>query len=143
MNYKILPNGNLLITADSNERQSLREQVAHVPDSCHIESDALESLIANSELDWIPEGTTGDLTSAPMLGILGEPTPGGNGPLGAVLVGRWEDPTGTVQVYFCPVVARWAYMRYEVRSFVDDLIETGECRWQGGFAEPQITKSEQ
>lgn len=136
MEYTILPNGKLRLTADQYERAQLAEVKREREGFDHsAEVDALDSLIANSELQWIPEGTTSDLTSAPMLGILGEAEAGGNGPLGAVLMGRWPDKAGVVQGYFAPVLSRWCYMSYQVRSFCDDLLEKGECIWDGGAAD--------
>lgn len=64
-------------------------------------SEDLETLTANSEFQWINPSETGDLTDAPMLGIR----------------------DGDTDV----IVARWAYMDYQVRSFVDDLIEHGRA----------------
>jgi len=60
----------------------------------------MEFLIYNSELEWIDPSETGDLTDAPMLGI------------------RGEDET---------VLERWAFMSYQIRSFCDDLLTTGEA----------------
>lgn len=141
MKYEILPNGSLRISATEGEMADLRERAKDVNDSCQLEGECLERLIANSELDWIPEGTTGDLTSAPMLGITSigdrdagyrmEELPADR--FGEVLAGGDEGGS-----YYTAIIARWAYMSYQVRSFVDDLIETGECVWQGGYAESEV-----
>lgn len=84
--------------------------------------DFLGPLTCNSELEWINPADTGDLTDAPMLGILGsavrdDETPRGyNGP--KIYVGP-----GLVQ----PILERWAFMDYQVRSVLEDLRDNGEC----------------
>lgn len=146
MKHEVMPDGRLKLTVDEKEKnhlQYLRDDKNatmvefSIPDGWGmqwLEETILEPLIANSELEWIPEWVTGDLTSAPMLGVLGEPQAGGNGPLGAVLAGRWEDASGVIQGFFSPVTHRWAWMHYQVRSFLDDLADSGECIWEGGAA---------
>lgn len=32
------------------------------------------------------------------------------------------------------ITARWAFMAYQVQTFLDDLADYGECVWQGGAA---------
>ena len=86
-----------------------------------------EPLIANSELQWLPEGATGDLTSAPMLGILGEDMP-------AQKINR-EVPRhyGMIQCGFLewqsaiPAYSseRWAFLDYALRSPLEDLRDKG------------------
>jgi hypothetical protein len=68
------------------------------------ECDFLEPLVCNSELDWIDPTETGDLTEAPMLGI--------------------RDEEGKV-------IERWAYMDYQVRSFLSDLADNGYAVFTG------------
>jgi hypothetical protein len=97
--------GCLILKADENERRELKELVEEKGTGDLAEAEALERLIANSELDWIGEGETGDLTTAPMLGI--------------------RDESGKV-------LSRWAFMDYQVRSFLTDLIETGKAVFIGG-----------
>ena len=36
----------------------------------------LESMFTDDSFSWLPEGTTGDMTAAPMVGILGDEMPG-------------------------------------------------------------------
>ena len=67
--------------------------------------DQLEHITANSNLEWIDPSATGDLTSAPMLGILGK-----------------NDE----------VTERWAFMDYQVRSVLVDLRDKGEAVFIGG-----------
>ena len=93
----------LTIYADPEERDELRELKSDEPETwgCDIdEIEFLEPLTSNSELDWIDPADTGDLTDAPMLGI--------------------TDEEGTV-------LERWAFMPYETRTFLDDLIENGHA----------------
>jgi len=93
----------LTIHADADERAGFAEMKADDPDdwgSYQTEIAIMEPLICNSELQWINPADTGDLTDAPMIGITD------------------EDET---------ILERWAYMDYMVRSFCDDLLETGEA----------------
>lgn len=135
MKYEILPNGNLRISATEEERKDI---VPPESDEFLYEGECLERLIANSELDWIPEGVTDDLTSAPMLGILAEE--GYSGPTFNRPHRGAAYETDTPKIDHPPIIARWAYMDYQARSFVDDLIETGECVWEGGYAELEVSK---
>ncbi|OYW72387.1 MAG: hypothetical protein B7Z37_25045 [Verrucomicrobia bacterium 12-59-8] len=89
-----------------------------------------EQLVANSELTWVDANDTGDLTSAPMLGILGpdeqghDPTqtPAGYLPVGCDKFGGiWQK-----------IEARWAFMDYQVKSPQQDLLKFGYCRFIGG-----------
>jgi hypothetical protein len=143
MRHEIMPDGRLKLTVDEKEQKELLERRAAAEenrneewwDASRIESEVLEPLLANSELHWIPEEATEDLTSAPMLGILD------NGPdgigfryddlperrFGQVCIGSDEDGD-----YFAAIIARWAFMGYQVRAFLDDLADKGECIWEGG-----------
>ncbi len=99
--YDLNENGVLVIRATNEEREVLRELASEEGEySAQAEYDALDWLVCNSELEWIDPSETGDLTDAPMLGI--------------------RDENGEVR-------ARWAYMDYQVRSFVSDLVERGEA----------------
>lgn len=60
--------------------------------------EVFETLISNSELEWIDASETGDLTDAPILGIRGD----------------------------SGILARWAYMDYQIKSPLDDLANNGE-----------------
>jgi hypothetical protein len=126
MTYYINERGDLVIIALPKDREAIRGMLEDGEDACQHETDCLESLIANSELEWIPEGVTGDLTSAPMLGILGAEQESETGPHGAI-------PSSSDR--FQPILKRWAYMNYAVRSFVTDLLENGLCVFQGGYEE--------
>jgi len=102
--YDLNANGCLIITADSSDRKAMREirrnaKRLRLGDSA-VECEALENLIANSEIDWVAPEDIGALTSAPILGI--------------------RDEEGKV-------IAAWGFMDYCLRSFVDDLIKTGKA----------------
>ena len=135
MKYEILPNGYLRLFIPDDDATIKNEliEMREANEPLHrVEHDALEHLTCNSELDWIPEGTTADLTSAPMLGITGPDQPASDllpPCFGTITVGMDGDKR-----FVEPVMARWCYMSYQVRSFIDDLIEKGECIWEGGFA---------
>lgn len=95
--------------------------------------DFLEPLVCNSELDWIPEGITGDLTSAPMLGIYGNEEPLSS------KYKEWGWNQGTRlssgrdgQVFVQPVLERWAFLDYMIRSPLQDLANYGKVTFVGG-----------
>lgn len=64
--------------------------------------EAFEPLVCNSELEWIDPAETGDLTSAPMLGI------------------RDENQK---------VIERWAFMDYAIRSPLETLLDCGKVEF--------------
>lgn len=93
------------------------------------ESEFLERLIGNSALNWINPADTGDLTDAPMLGIWGPDIPEsrkGEYPqaFGFTQCGCWD---GKLQ--YMPILNRWAFEPYQVRSFLTDLMETGKTEF--------------
>ena len=67
--------------------------------------DVFEWLACNSEYEFVSPAETGDLTSAPLLGI--------------------RDEQGKV-------IKRWGFMQYEVHSPQDQLADTGRCEFVGG-----------
>lgn len=99
--YDLNTNGVLILRADSQEREWLKELTAEKGFTIAAESEAMEPTLANSDLDWIAPEECGDLTDAPILGL--------------------RDAHGDA------IDARWGYMNYAVRSFLQDLIETGEA----------------
>lgn len=122
----------LTITADAGERANLAEFGDEIH-SDRLMCDMLEHITCNSELEWIPEGTTGDLTSAPMLGILGEPEwrDSHRDNDGTILAGAdYRRAAKCVSVQ--PVVERWAFMSYQVRSVLQDLRDCGEAVFVSG-----------
>lgn len=127
--YTITESGVLLLQADEQARSLLAFMKEHDRSwgSCSMETDVLGPLISNSSLSWIRPEDTGDLTDAPMLGFLGsddEITGTKVGPHGAVLVGHWDGSNKYV-----PIIQRWAFMDYQIKSFLDDLLEKGEARF--------------
>jgi hypothetical protein len=152
MKYTILEDGRLKLSVDEKEQSHLRylreDENALLVEftmdskwgSRDVEEEVLESLICNSDLEWIPDGVCmGDLTSAPMLGITDTevPTTAVNirPNFGFVLAGGWPDSKGVYQTWHRPVIQRWAWMDYAVRSFLDELADCGECVWEGGAAQ--------
>lgn len=120
MNYEISEDRlTLTITASDEERRAMQEE----PPRDEVE--ALESLVANSELQWISPADTGDLTNAPILGILGEEgikditvfLPN----FGLIETGR--DERGNVHAQ--PILERWGFEPYQIRLMTEDLIEKG------------------
>jgi hypothetical protein len=94
----------LTVTLDPDEQQELNEAIEGM-EHPRLE-EVLESLVCNSELDWIDPTETGDLTDAPMIGIRDYDDTGGPTDLGSVL-------------------ERWAFMNYQVEDPVAVLAETG------------------
>jgi len=112
----------LTIIADEDDKRELQEILDEDPDyfaSRDATYDFFESLIANSELSWIDPIDTGDLTDAPILGILDydESVNSKTGPYGAVDVGMGE---------YAPILHRWGFMDYQIRSVLEDLLEKGK-----------------
>lgn len=98
--YDLSTNGCLILKVDSMERSAIADLIAEKGATDRAECEALESLIGNSELDWVDPCEIAALTSAPILGIRGEDG---------------------------EVLAAWGFMDYAVRSFLDDLIQTGQA----------------
>ena len=63
-------------------------------------------LLGDNELEWIDPAETGDLTSAPMLGLRDD------GCYRPAQEGK--------------VIERWAFMDYQVRSVLEDLRDPGK-----------------
>lgn len=99
MKYKISKERkSATFTCTQKERKILREMGQEV---CQDQAmyNFFEGLISNSELEWIQPYETGDLTSAPIIGIYSE-----NG----------------------KVKERWAFMDYQLRSVLEDLRDFGK-----------------
>jgi hypothetical protein len=113
----------LTLLIDDEERDLLveRKEEDEFFGSTNSEIEALEGLIANSELDWVCPEQTGDLTDAPLLGICGseeylfEDLPKDR--VGEINTSRVNGVT-----WWTPILFRWGYEPYQVRSFLDDLI---------------------
>ena len=91
----------LTILADEDDKREIAEMIEDNGLSALVEYDALGGIIANSDLDWISPEENGDLTDALILGY------------------RDEEGFSTGE--------RWAYMDYQVRSFLSDLINIGKA----------------
>ena len=104
-------------------------------DSDDFLADLLEPMFTDDCFSWLPEGTTGDMTSAPMLGILGDEMPGPPSKeaecSGLYNCGRWEI-NGELRDMYQPVLQRWAFMNYALTSPQRELAETGRCEFEGG-----------
>lgn len=126
-------NGDLVITIDADTQAHLAErQTEDDFDSVNYMYDVFEDLVCNSNLDWISPDITGDLTDAPILGILGEAIPGSEGD--GVLAGCYppEDcPDGEPVPHYHPVIDRWGYMDYALKCPQEDLANHGKVVFQG------------
>ena len=118
----------LILTVDEEEQaylRGLREEDTESWGTSLLESEVTEQLRCNSELGWIDPSDTGDLTDAPILGITGgddDMTRECKGPYGAILGGGDKDGD-----YYYPILERWGYMSYQLRSFLDDLADGGRA----------------
>lgn len=96
----------LILTIDDEDRDELLE-IKHDDKnyfgSIENEHEVCDYLVSNSELQWIDPSETGDLTDAPMLGI--------------------KDENDIV-------IERWAFMNYQIESFLQDLLDKGEATFQ-------------
>lgn len=121
----------LTIHADHKAREELREmQDEHENfESNDALYEALEHLICNSELLLIAPEVCGDMTDAPILGITSkaEPRDESRDGDGAILCGRWPDEAGIARNWVEPVIERWCYMDYALRSPITDLILNGSA----------------
>jgi hypothetical protein len=119
----------LTIFADSGERSDLtrQTQTSEITSGVAL-TDWLESLVCNSELQWVTGETSGDLTSAPMLGILGDEMRANvikeNDIKHFGLIQCGHDRNGA---WFQPILERWAFMDYQVRSVLEALRDTGNA----------------
>lgn len=121
----------LILTASQHDRRVLRAlgEAIHRDATMH---DFLEPLTCNSELEWIRPEETGDLTAAPMLGILGEE---GDKDRTVFLENHGLRITGgdDGRTLAQPILERWGWENYQVLSLLGALKETGEAilsnRW--------------
>ena len=144
MNWRIDDHGRLMISVNKREQRSLRAaqrrgqrgQCDPALDSDAFMHDLLEPMVTNDEFVWLGEGCTNDLTSAPMLGILGDEMPGPDdiadaSGMGLVHVGRWHHE-GRLRQMYRPVLRRWGFMAYQVTCPQRELAESGVSTWEGG-----------
>lgn len=128
MKAKILENGNLKLTISSEDQMELdgmKRDLGIEFESDQTMWDWFEKFIANSEYIWIDPHESGDLTDAPILGILGTTHPLDADtvyPYPTVNAGFWD---GKHQV--TPIAVRWAWMHYEVESLLEHLRRNGKA----------------
>ena len=111
MNYTITKDrSQLVLTVDEDERALLCElgEAIHRDMTMH---EFFERLVCNSELWWVSPAATGDLTDAPMLGLV-----------------EYDDDSE----FGYRVVERWAWMSYAVRSLLEELRDKGVAVLVGG-----------
>jgi hypothetical protein len=133
----------LVITVTKKERRALQaaqrrdEQGRCEPgfDSDRFLHDLLKPMVA-SGFAWLADDCTDDLTSAPMVGVLGDEMPGPDDPqdaigMGLVHVGRWHHH-GRLRQMYQPVLRRWAFMDYQTTRPQRELADSGRCIWVGG-----------
>lgn len=107
MQAKIKKNGNLVITCTMEEQKELRRMQEEDPDAFKTNwtmDQVFESLIANSEYQWIAPETIGALTDAPILGIDHESAD----------------------------VDAWGFMDYAITSPQEELLKHRKCIFQNG-----------
>ena len=127
MKFKISKNRQTLtLIADRADRAELQKLESIQTDrALH---DWLEPLLANSELVWVDPAETGDLTDAPLLGILGNEmtvlkcnqTVARH--YGWVVTGRCRG-----KKLIQPILERWGFMDYQLRSPLEDLRDRSEA----------------
>lgn len=142
MKYNISPDRNTLTLECTPEGQALLREIlndrpGHLDFTSEDESEFLESLLCNSKLEWVDPTETGDLTDAPLLGIMGAEFSESSRD-GVVFpsfhgwrqVGRWNcEDTGELENHYQPILERWGYPHYQVRSFLMDLMQTGKTEF--------------
>ena len=112
-----------VVTIDSAEQAELQNEMADCdnPHSDQFMYEQFEDMIANSELTWVNPVDTGDMTEAPMLGILGNVSTSTEGPFGSTHVGYWDNAA-----QYQPIISRFAFMNYMLRSPIEELASNGE-----------------
>lgn len=136
MRYDYTPE-RLTIYSECVDMNQLAEWEREDPD--YFQSDtalfeALEPLLANSELDWVAPEITGDLTSAPILGVMGEPVPSNDGPPNHPPAYGWTQTAhGLPWDEWTPILMRWGYADYQIRSPLQDLLEYGKVTFASQF----------
>ena len=140
MKYEELPNGDLKISVEEGDLEMLRAVKAERGDAFGSDNtmhEAFEHLIANSELEWSDPAYIGALTSAPVLAIYGDDRPlredeEDNKDFHNI-VGQWCDKRdGTLKVWTKDPIKAWAFMNYQIRSPLDDLLDDGHCIFDCG-----------
>ena len=124
LSYSISPDRRTLtIHAD----EAARKELADMGEAIHTDAtmfDAFERLIANSELEWVSPEVCGDLTDAPIVGILGDEMPCADPDNGSGFVLSGHDGSDTLAR---PVLERWWFPAYQVQSVLAALRDTGQA----------------
>lgn len=129
----------LTMTVDAAERSELariREDDRDRFDRDDTMHELFENLTTNDEFIWLPEGITADLTSAPMLAIMGRdelaPRRLRRDPEDTLGTGLYVTGSTGKQFICQPVLFRWGFMDYAVTSPQRELLERGKAVWYGG-----------
>lgn len=121
---------NLILTVDAATQMELHHESIHNEDfnSDNFMYDFFESFMGNSEFCWVGPEACGDLTSAPLIGILGQEME---------LPENVEDNCGFVPSGYGlghPVIGRWGWMTYQIQSLQAELAEKGRAILIGGLS---------
>lgn len=145
MDYHIDQYSRLVITGDEKWRTECAEYSDHRLLLEDVEDAMREIMIRNGTFMDISPAVCGDLTDAPMIGILGEVEPGIGYPdrrlkYDGVGCGYVSESTSYTSMNSkhntrAKVRARWAYMNYAVTDWREELVETGCIVWEGGFVD--------
>lgn len=123
--YDLNTNGCLILYAANEDRHAIAELIRAEGTTSRAEYEALESLICNSELEWIRPEEIGALTDAPILGIRGDAR---KVPKRCKYPEHLHITSGDGKhTYYQPVTAAWGFMDYQVRSFLTDLRDKGKA----------------
>ena len=117
----------LRITVDDEERQLLQEEKQNNEDfeSDNFMHDLFETLIGNSEYEWVGPEVVGDLTSAPILGIWGEEIEVGD-EIQEEIGSGWRITGANGKKRFGQQIQnRWGFMAYQITSVQSELAEKG------------------
>jgi hypothetical protein len=139
MQYEIDKYSRLIIKLDDTDRYILDHDCQDHGAKLEYLDDALhEQLICNDQFDWISPAVCGDLTDAQMLGVLGNEIeyegPAYSSPAdttGGIGSGWIRTGPGRAQY----VIARWAYMRYQVEDWREELLRQGKIGFEGGYTD--------
>lgn len=116
MRFSISPDrSKLVLSVSLAEQIELRAMGSEIHQDSTL-FDFCEKLVCNSELDWVRPEWTGDLTDAPMLGVV-----------------FWGDDADERSASFVPTVEeRWGWTDYQVRSLLEQLRDHGTAVLVGG-----------
>lgn len=122
----------LRITADAIELQNLGDLAdaeGDKFDSISTMCDVFEFMVTDRGFEWVCPDDTGDLTDAPMLGILGDEGPDSVSPFGRI-------DTGTT--LYTPILWRWGFMDYALVSPQRRLLDDGHVVFVSGVPAEEL-----